>query len=48
VLDSVLNEIPTLTLDEDSPVGLRMMQLRSKCSPPHNLGIFGRPKHTRI
>jgi hypothetical protein len=42
VLDSVLKEIPTLMLDEEAPVGLRM--LSGRCVPPEDLSILGRPK----
>ncbi|OAM89121.1 hypothetical protein OH491_12715 [Termitidicoccus mucosus] len=42
VLDSVLREIPTLKLDEEAPVGLRMHL--GKCAPPEDLSILGRPK----
>jgi hypothetical protein len=41
-LDSVLKEIPTLKLDEEELVGLRMHS--GKCAPPEDLSILGRPK----
>jgi hypothetical protein len=41
VLDSVLKEIPTLELGENS-VDLRM-QKADRCAPPEDLSILGRP-----
>ncbi|OAM91491.1 hypothetical protein AW736_02895 [Termitidicoccus mucosus] len=41
VLDSVLKEIPTLQLDEEELVGLRMQTGGGRCIPPENLGFLG-------
>jgi hypothetical protein len=43
VLDSILKEIPTLQLDEDNLVALKM-QTGGGCAPPGDLSILGRPK----
>ncbi|MDR0901415.1 MAG: hypothetical protein LBM92_01435 [Opitutaceae bacterium] len=40
VLDSILKEIPTLELDDEDPVGLRMFE--GKCDSPADFGILGR------
>ncbi|WP_334319512.1 hypothetical protein OH491_07135 [Termitidicoccus mucosus] len=43
MLDSVLKEIPTLELDEEEFVGLRMQTGGGRCVPPEDLSILGRP-----
>lgn len=47
MLDSVLKEIPTLELDEEEFVGLRMQTGGGRCVPPEDLGILRRSKVRR-
>ncbi|MDR0351867.1 MAG: hypothetical protein LBI02_00405 [Opitutaceae bacterium] len=46
VLDSVLKEIPTLVLDEDGPVGLKMHAPR-RCLPPQDPSRLERSRPPR-
>ncbi|OAM91568.1 hypothetical protein OH491_23780 [Termitidicoccus mucosus] len=46
VLDSILKEIPSLELDDDNLVALKM-QTGGGCTPPHDLSLLGRPRPQR-